>query len=37
MAERLARRLTSTGPATWAYWTGITATVTLLVYMGWMA
>lgn len=31
------RRVASTGPATWAYWTAITATVVLLVYMGWVA
>jgi hypothetical protein len=37
MAERIARRLTSTGPATWAYWSAITATVMLLSYMGWVA
>jgi hypothetical protein len=37
MAERIARRLTSTGAATRAYWTAITATVMLLLYMGWVA
>ena len=37
MAERIARRLTSTGLATRAYWTAITATVMLLLYMGWVA
>jgi len=37
MAERAARRLTSTGAATRAYWTVITATVVLLSYMGWAA
>ena len=33
MAERIVR-LTSTGPATRAYWSAITATLMLLLYMG---
>jgi hypothetical protein len=37
MAERIVRRLTSTEPATRSYWTAITATVMLLLYMGWVA
>ena len=37
MADRIARPRTASGPATWAYWTAVAATVMVLMYLGWMA